>query len=160
MHNIIIEETTHSPRVEFYTDGRLLLEGRSIPENAANMFDSLIQFAKDLDKDTVVFDINLEYFNTATSKKLMELFRQLDTNDKIQNLYVNWHYEEGDEDIKLLGVFTSKKNAVNARKSLLIDPSLKNSSSNLQIFEEFTNRMNWEEGFITWKEAIKAIPKD
>lgn len=98
LQNIVIEETTHSPRIEFYTNGRLLLEGRSIPEDAAKMYDPLIQFVIDLDKETVVLDVNLEYFNTATSKKLMELLRHLDANNKILNLYINWHYEEGDDD--------------------------------------------------------------
>jgi hypothetical protein len=98
LQNIVIEETTHSPRIEFYTNGRLLLEGRSIPEDAAKMYDPLIHFVTNLDKETVVLDINLEYFNTATSKKLMELLRHLDANNKIFNLYINWHYEEGDDD--------------------------------------------------------------
>ncbi len=98
IQNIVIEETTHSPRIEFYSSGRLLLEGRSIPEDAAKMYDPLIQFVTNLEKETVVLDINLEYFNTATSKKLLELFRQLEGNEKIFNLYINWHYEEGDDD--------------------------------------------------------------
>ena len=98
MENIITESTSHLPRIEFCTNGRLLLEGRSIPENASTLFDPLIQFAESIEIETVVFDINLEYFNTASSKKLMELLRRLDVNSKINDLHVNWHYEEGDDD--------------------------------------------------------------
>jgi hypothetical protein len=45
-----------------------------------------------------MFDINLEYFNTSSSKKLLELLKRLDANKQIHSVQVNWHFEEGDED--------------------------------------------------------------
>ncbi len=98
MDAINIEPTTYLPRVEFDPNGQLLIEGRSIPEDVTKLFNPLVQFATDLDQKNVIFDINLDYFNTATSKKLLEVLKHLDANSRIENLYVNWHYETDDED--------------------------------------------------------------
>jgi len=86
------------PYVDFDPDGRLKIEGKSIPEDASKLFNPLITFIDALSVDRVVFDINLIYFNTASSKKIMELLRHLDANAKVTNILVNWHFEEGDED--------------------------------------------------------------
>jgi hypothetical protein len=40
----------------------------------------------------------MEYLNSASSKKLLELLRALDNNDSIIDFIVNWHYEADDED--------------------------------------------------------------
>jgi hypothetical protein len=98
MEKLIIEASTHSPRVEFCPDGILKLEGRSFPEDAAGFYDQLINYVSELEVLSVDLLVNLEYINTASCKKLLELFRQLDSNEKIFNVLVNWHYEEGDDD--------------------------------------------------------------
>jgi hypothetical protein len=83
---------------DFKNNGKLKLEGKSIPEDAAKLFKPLIDFVDQLTVSEVIFDINLIYFNTASSKKIMELLRHLDANNKITKIQVNWHFEEGDED--------------------------------------------------------------
>ncbi len=98
MEKLVIEETNHSPKVDFNPEGMLKLEGRSFPEVAAEFYKPLIDFVTELEVMSVTLDINLEYINTASSKLLLELFRQLDSNENIFNILVNWHYEEGDED--------------------------------------------------------------
>jgi hypothetical protein len=98
MEKLVIDGTNHSPRVEFNPDGVLKLEGRSFPEDATGFYSPLIEFVSDLEVMSVSLLINLEYINTASSKKLLELFRQLDSNEKIFNVVIDWHYEEGDDD--------------------------------------------------------------
>ena len=44
------------------------------------------------------FDFNLEYINTASSKKILFLLTALEQNDNIDSIQVNWFYEEGDDD--------------------------------------------------------------
>lgn len=95
---IVKEATSHLPEIDFQPDGKLLIEGRSIPENVLTLFDPLIDFARNLKDVNVYFKVNLEYFNTATSKKLMELFKTIDANNGINSISINWHFEEGDED--------------------------------------------------------------
>jgi hypothetical protein len=97
MEKMTAEPTSYLPGYDFSLEGRLLLEGRSIPENACKFYDPLIDFVSQLEAEYVLFDINLDYFNTASSKKLLELLKHLDNNAQIKRVQVNWHYEEGDE---------------------------------------------------------------
>jgi len=98
MKNIIVEPTTSTPAIKFRADGRLLMEGRSLPENVLNFYLPLIEWANKLTAQVVKFDVNLEYINSASSKKILELLKVLDANNHIKELIVNWHYELDDED--------------------------------------------------------------
>ena len=98
MENLTIEATKQTPAIEFNINGYLKMEGRAYPENAAAFFDPLIEFVQELTVQNVIMDINLEYINTASSKKLLHLMQELDDMDQLHNIVVNWHYEEGDED--------------------------------------------------------------
>lgn len=86
------------PGIEFYDDGNLLLKGRSNPEDPNKLFAPLFDFVRQLEVPQVKFDVKLKYFNTASSKMLMQLFNHLEDNEKIGDIQVNWYYEEGDED--------------------------------------------------------------
>jgi len=48
------------------------------------------------------FDVQLEYFNTSSSKCLVEIFRRLEKIGN-QSISVNWFYEEDDEDMQESG---------------------------------------------------------
>jgi len=98
MESILIEATHSTPAVHFSMDGRLMIEGRSLPEDVNKFYTPLIEWISNLVSETVKLDINLEYLNSASSKKLMELLKILDANGRIKSLIVNWHYEEGDDD--------------------------------------------------------------
>lgn len=98
MKNINLEPTTSTPAVRFSSDGRLLIEGRSLPEDVIRFYNPLIAWVKNLTTEVVKIDLNLEYLNSASSKKVLELLRMLDTNEAIKELIVNWHYEADDED--------------------------------------------------------------
>ena len=98
MNNVIIEPTTSTPAINFRTDGRLLMEGRSLPENVVKFYTPLIDWAGEMTAQVVKFDINLEYINSASSKKILELLKVLDANNNIAEFIVNWHYELDDED--------------------------------------------------------------
>jgi|SRR5512133_126241 hypothetical protein len=98
MKNLNFEPTTCTPAVRFTTDGRLLIEGRSLPENVTRFYDPLVQWVKELEAEVVRMDLNLEYLNSASSKKLLEILRSIDRNCMIKEFIVNWHYESDDED--------------------------------------------------------------
>lgn len=98
MKNINLEPTNSTPLVKFITDGRLLIEGRSLPENVTKFYSPLIEWVGLLKVEVVRMDINLEYQNSASSKKLLEMLKVLDANNSIKQLIVNWHYEADDED--------------------------------------------------------------
>jgi hypothetical protein len=51
-----------------------------------------------------VLDVKLEYFNTSSSKCLVEIFRKLEQlQDSGKNVLINWFYEEDDEDMQESG---------------------------------------------------------
>ncbi len=98
MKNINCDPTSCTPAVRFTADGRLLIEGRSLPENVSRFYDPLIAWVRELDTAVVKIDLNLEYLNSASSKKILEILRSLDRNSKVKEFFVNWHYEIEDED--------------------------------------------------------------
>jgi len=100
MDNIIIPGTPKTPEVSFIAEARTLsLSGRSIPENSIDFYASLIAWADTLcSSDGVVeVNINLEYFNTSSSKCLMDLLKRIESSNV--EAHVNWHYEADDEDM-------------------------------------------------------------
>ncbi len=98
MKEIIIEKTASTPAIEFYDDGRLLIEGRSLPEDVNKFYKPLLEWVAGLTTERVTVNINLEYLNSASAKKLLEMLKSLDANNRIKSLIINWHYEEGDDD--------------------------------------------------------------
>ncbi len=104
MDNITIEGTPKTPTVEFdASSGKLVIKGRSIPENSIDFYKPLVDwidsYAKFPKQDTEVV-IELEYFNTSSSKCLLDVFKKLESiRTAGHNVNVNWHYEEDDEDM-------------------------------------------------------------
>ncbi|MDG1262637.1 MAG: DUF1987 domain-containing protein [Flavobacteriales bacterium] len=101
MEDIRIEGTPKTPSVEFNTaGGSLEIKGRSIPENSIEFYKPLIEwiesYAKAPQGNTVV-NIQLEYFNTSSSKCILDLFKRLEVISK--EITINWYYEEDDEDM-------------------------------------------------------------
>lgn len=103
MENLLITSTRRTPEVSFTTDGRLVLSGRSIPEDPSKFYDQLFEwvyhYCQEPNNNTLV-DIALEYFNSGSSKAILEILRALvDTAVKGKHISINWYYEEGDDDI-------------------------------------------------------------
>ena len=104
MEPIIIEGTPKTPTVEFNADeGRIEIKGRSIPENSVEFYNPLIawleEYRKNPKEETVV-NIQLEYFNTSSSKCILDVFKKLESLAKDgHKITVNWYYEEDDEDM-------------------------------------------------------------
>ena len=98
MDGLFIEATEQLPSIEFGTDGNLRLVGKLRPKSASDFFIPLFNFVDKLEAEDVIFDIILEYFNTPSSKQILELLKHLESNDNINSVLINWHYEEGDEE--------------------------------------------------------------
>jgi len=110
--NLVIEQTSKTPQVDLNQfNGELLLAGRSIPENAAKIYEPVFNWVSEYihkARPTTNLRLNLEYFNTASSIWLVKILRTL-TQMKdpdhvlIIHLYISIDdYEdiEGFEDIK------------------------------------------------------------
>jgi hypothetical protein len=103
MENLLIASTKRTPEVSFTSDGRLMISGRSIPEDPSKFYDQLYEWTFHYcqqAKHSTTIDISLEYFNSGSSKALLHILRALaDLAKKGQQLSINWYYEEGDDDI-------------------------------------------------------------
>ena len=98
MSDLFIQGSKFSPTIHFKTNGELSIEGKALIEDSRNLFTNVFTWMEELEVPEIIFDVNLEYFNTAVSKQLYELFAKIDQNEHAENIHVNWHYEEGDED--------------------------------------------------------------
>lgn len=98
MEDLLIEPTSKTPLIDFSTSGKLVIAGSSFPENTKEFFDPVINWVGDLQSDYIDLDLVLEYMNTASAKKILELLRKLEANLRIQNLTVNWYYDKDDDD--------------------------------------------------------------
>jgi hypothetical protein len=104
METIIREETTKTPFVKFDGEkGLVEIKGRSIPENAIEFYKPLIdwldKYAEQPPTKTSV-NVKLEYFNTSSSKCILDIFRKFELLHKKGNdVEINWYYEEDDEDM-------------------------------------------------------------
>ena len=104
MKSLIIEGTPKTPTIRFDSkEGLFEIKGRSIPENSVEFYKPLIDWLESykdepLPKTTV--QIRLEYFNTSSSKCILEVFKKLEAIHKAKHeVEVNWYYEEDDEDM-------------------------------------------------------------
>ena len=104
MDTFYLEPTKISPLVNFVPkDGLLELRGRSSPENPNMFFKPLYEaidaYAVNGSTDLKV-NMELDYFNTSSSKCLYELLRKISVmTDLGKKVEINWYYEEDDEDI-------------------------------------------------------------
>ena len=99
--NFSIERTRKTPEVRFDASaGRLILSGRSIPENSIGFYRPVIDWVDGMvtssNATPVVVFVQLEYFNTSSSKCLLDLFKRL---EKMESVEVHWHYDSDDEDM-------------------------------------------------------------
>jgi|SRR5690554_2416116 len=104
MEKLTIEGTPKTPTIKFDPEtGKLLIQGRSIPENSIEFYKPLVDLLEDYadsPKELTNVDIVLEYFNTSSSKCILDVFKKLEKIKAEGNeVKVNWHYEEDDEDM-------------------------------------------------------------
>ena len=104
MDSISIEGTPKTPTVALDTGtGTVEIKGRSIPENSIEFYKPIVEWLEDYSKKPqklTTVNIQLEYFNTSSSKCILDVFKKLESIKKARNeVVINWYYEEDDEDM-------------------------------------------------------------
>ncbi len=111
MESLYIEGTKKTPEVHFNSNGQLKIKGRSIPEDPSKFYDILSNWIKDYcthPLQTTLVNIELEYFNSGTSKALLHILRLLvSLKNSGSSLKIVWYYETGDDDIYERGEYYS-----------------------------------------------------
>ena len=113
MNPLSIKGTMKTPTILSDTDkGVIEIRGRSNPENANAFYKPLIEWIDEyvknpVDKTTV--NLELEYFNTTSSKCILSLLKKLESSkDSTRDVIVNWYYEKDDYDERETGEFYEK----------------------------------------------------
>ncbi len=104
MEPISIEGTAKTPTVKFNSEtGVMEIKGRSIPENSIEFYKPLVDWLDSYSKEPkglTQVNVQLEYFNTSSSKCILDVFKKLEGIQKgKQEVIINWYYEEDDEDM-------------------------------------------------------------
>ena len=85
------------PRVELNPDGNILIQGRCIIDDVYTYMKPVYRWVKTCTYQTVNIDIKLEFVNTNGVRQIYNLLTLVRDNYSIKNTYINWFYEEGDE---------------------------------------------------------------
>lgn len=104
MEVIKIKGTDDTPNV-ILDKGQNIIEisGRSLPEDVTMFYDPILnwidQYGEAPNAETVV-NFKLEYFNTASSKVILDILLKFeDILEKGNKVGVKWHYREDEEDM-------------------------------------------------------------
>ena len=103
MQNLFIEKTETTPLIDFHTNGKLLIKGRSLPEDVHKFYEPVFYWVKELESEAVIFDVKMEYINTSSTKKILNLLIELENNPNVKSIEINWFYEFDDLDMLDLG---------------------------------------------------------
>ncbi len=104
MESIALEGTPKTPTVNMDGGtGIVEIKGRSIPENSIEFYRPIVEWLEEYSKEPqqlTTVNIQLEYFNTSSSKCILDVFKKLEAIKKARNeVVINWYYEEDDEDM-------------------------------------------------------------
>ncbi len=108
MDVLSIKGTVETPEVNFDPNsGVFNLSGRSLPEDVKDFYNPLIKWIEGYaasPKPTTVLKVKMDYFNTASSKMLLEIFELFkDMQDNGSEVAIEWYYLEDDEDMEDAG---------------------------------------------------------
>lgn len=92
------------PSVHFDAEsGHCLMEGESYLENTWDFYENLLNWLKAFasTKRPIQFDFKLAYFNTSSSKGILQLLEFLEEYEaEGGEIIINWYYPSHDEDLK------------------------------------------------------------
>ena len=109
MENINIDHTDETPKVIFDKDIPLFeLSGKSLPEDVSQFYNQLLEWLDNYAEEPLpetVFDFKMDYFNTASSKMILDILLKLEEihEDGKSQVLIKWHFLEEDEDMEEAG---------------------------------------------------------
>ncbi|MDH5604369.1 MAG: DUF1987 domain-containing protein [Cyclobacteriaceae bacterium] len=104
MEILILEGTEDTPKI--YLDkanGIFEISGRSLPEDSTDFYQPVLDWIDEYSNDqnpSTEFVFKLEYFNTASSKLILDVLMAL---EDIDGMKIIWYYHEDDEDMEEAG---------------------------------------------------------
>lgn len=108
METLIIKGTNETPDINFDKGAAVFsITGKSLPEDVKEFFNPVVQwiqeYAESPNPETVL-KVKMDYFNTASSKMLLEIFEVFKNIHEAGNkVTIDWYYQEDDEDMQDAG---------------------------------------------------------
>lgn len=108
MENLFLEATVQTPHIDFDPKtGLMQIKGRAIPDNADDFWLPILNWFESYlltPCDKTVFQIDLDYFNISSSKRILVLLYKLnELAESGMGVNVEWHYRKADEDMFEVG---------------------------------------------------------
>jgi len=108
METIKIQGGDDIPSVILDADnGIFQISGRSMPEDVTAFYDPILEWLEELAEEyskKIVFEFKLEYFNTASSKLLLDVLMKLEEmHEDGKEVLVKWYFPDDDEDMEEAG---------------------------------------------------------
>jgi hypothetical protein len=110
MRKLIFKKTESSPTVILDPDSNVFeISGESRPADVGAFYGEILRWMDDYSRyllesqnspDPVVFNFDLEYFNSSSAKYILDFCKQVaSVRSKGKSIEVKWKYEEDDIDI-------------------------------------------------------------
>ncbi len=108
MDKLFLEATVQTPLIDFDPESGLMqIKGRAIPDNPDNFWLPILNWFESylmLPAEETTFEIDLDYFNISSSKRILVLLYKLnDIADNGRRVNVKWCYNKADEDMFEVG---------------------------------------------------------
>lgn len=100
-----IAGTEDTPEILFdIQTNEYIISGRSLPEDVSSFYKPVFEWLDVFEKNVTSnssFKFKLEYFNTASSKIILDILMRLEeiNNANSSNINIEWHYMEADDDM-------------------------------------------------------------
>lgn len=103
MNDLRIERTFNTPLIDFKRTGQLYIEGMSIPENTLVFYKPVLEWLEHYRQyatPKVALDVKMEFFNTSSSKCLLDILKSIEILKKLgSEVSINWYYNDEDENL-------------------------------------------------------------
>jgi hypothetical protein len=106
MEKLFIAKTEDTPEVDFNPEtAELKMSGRSLPEDVTTFYAPVLAWLDELEEGpggAYKFIVNLEYFNTASSKLILDILMRLEDihTGGSTSIEVVWNYDKRDTDME------------------------------------------------------------
>ncbi len=108
MESLHIAATDDTPEITLdYQNKKFIFSGRSLPEDVVSFYKPVLNWLEEFEQNPLEgaeFEFKLEYFNTASSKLILDILLKInDIYEEGTPMKVKWYYMELDIDLQEAG---------------------------------------------------------
>lgn len=108
METFHIAATDDTPEITLdYQNKKFMFAGRSLPEDVVSFYKPVLEWLDEFEQNPLEgaeFEFKLEYFNTASSKLILDILLKInDIFEEGTEMKVKWYYMELDIDLQEAG---------------------------------------------------------